>query len=517
MNELLASIPWATVLVALPFAGGLIALRIPEHRTRHALGVGVATLVFVIAAALALVFILSPGSQPIEDVSAPLPWLGVRWHLAIDELSAPFLPLAALIVVLLLVAAPRRELDGVMIPAVLLTEAATLGVYTAVDLGCLTLFWIACLAPGAFALRRSIPGRGPSRAFRAYGVFLGLGAVPILAGVAMIVSARASSGVALPFDLTEGAPALDVGRQAPIFLLLASALLVRKAVLPFHSWLPVLTERGPVSITVLLIGTHLGAFLASRVILPILPDASAQYFPWIADLALASALYGGLVGLAQHDLRRMLGFVLTSQMGLVLVGVAEANRDSLHGALLQMLALGLTSTGLLLLTAQLEARAGTTDIRHLGGAAARFPFLAGSFFVLGIAAIGFPGSLMFVSEDLLLHGLLGAHPIEATGLLVVTVLNGIAIVRAFFLAFLGTARRPLGVTVPDLLPRERFVAVALTALLLVAGLSPTPLLRVRELVVQRLVLDHTPEHGSSGHESSAHESAGTGRAPAHAR
>jgi hypothetical protein len=144
--------------------------------------------------------------------------------------------------------------------------------------------------------------------------------------------------------------------------------------------------------------------------LPLLPEASAHYFPWVADLALSSALYGGLLGLAQMDLRRMLGFVLTSQMGLVLVGVAEANRDSLHGALLQMLALGLTSTGLVLLTSQLEARAGTTDARELGGAASRFPFLAGAFFVIGIASIGFPGSLMFVSEDLLLHGLLGSHP-----------------------------------------------------------------------------------------------------------
>lgn len=488
-NELLGSVPWPTLLVVLPLLGGLVSLRMPDARSRQIAGTAFAAVVFLVAAVLALVVILSPGFRPIEDVSPVLPFVGARWHLAIDRLSAPFLPLAALVVLLLLIASPRRELEGAMIPAVLLTEAATLCVYTSVDLALLTLAWIACLVPGAFALRRSIPGRGRARAVRAYGVFLGLGALPIVAAVALIVRARAAAGASLPFDLVE-APPLALGAQAPVFFLLAIALLVRKAVLPFHSWLPVLTERGPVAITVLLIGTHLGAFLASRVMLPLVPDASAHFFPWIADLALASALYGGLLGLAQHDLRRMLGFVLTSQLGLVIVGVAEANRESLHGALLQMLALGLTSTGLLLLTSQLEARAGTTDVRKLGGAAARFPQLAGAFFVIGIASVGFPGSLMFVSEDLLVHGLLGSHPVEATLLLVVTVINGITVLRGFFLAFLGTPRHALGASVPDLLPRERLVAVALTALLLASGFSPTPLLRVREPVVQALALGH---------------------------
>jgi NADH-quinone oxidoreductase subunit M len=410
--------------------------------------------------------------------------IAARWHLGIDELAAPFLPLTALLVVLLLVAAPKRELAGPMIPAILFTEAATIGVYTSLDLACLALFWLASLVPGAFALRESIPGGGRGRALRAYGVFLVLGALPLAIAAVMIAIARADS--ALPFDLTAPGPALDPSVQMPIFFLLAVALLVRKAVVPFHSWLPVLAERGPIAITALLISTHLGAFLASRVMLPLLPEASARAFPWIADLALASAMYGSLLGLAQTDLRRMLGFVLTSQMGLVLVGVAEANRESLHGALLQMLALGLSSTSLLLSVSQLEVRAGTTDVRQLGGAAGRFPFLAGTFFVLGLTSIGFPGSLMFVSEDLLLHGLLASHPIEATGLLLVTALNGITIVRGFFLAFLGTSRRPFGLTVPDLSTRERFVAITIAAVLIATGLTPTPLLLARERVVAQL-------------------------------
>jgi NADH-quinone oxidoreductase subunit M len=497
MNGWLESFPWASALVLVPFVGGLLTLRLTDLRVRRHVGIAFASLVLALAAVLAAVLVASPLGRPLEDLGPVGPW-GVRWHLGLDDLNAPFLPLAGAIVLLVLIAAPRRQLEGAMVPVVLLTEAATMGVYTSLDATTFALFWIACLVPGAFALREAIPGHGTGRALRAYGVFLGLGALPIVAAVVLLGAARAGAGAAHPFDLGPDAAlaSVPVSAQAPIFFLLAAALLVRKAVLPFHSWLPVLTERGPIAVTALLIGTHLGAFLASRMMLPLLPEASSQYLPYLADLALASALYGGLLGLAQHDLRRMLGFVLTSQMGLVMVGMGEANRESLHGALLEMLALGLTSTGLLLLVAQLEARAGTTDVRRLGGAAARWPFLAGSFFVLAIASVGFPGSLMFVSEDLLLHGLLGAHPIEATGLLLVTVLNGITLVHGFYRAFLGTPRRELGAHVPDLLPRERAVAVALVAVLLVTGLAPTPLLAARELVVRQLALAgdvHAPD------------------------
>ncbi len=509
MSSVLHDVPWASILVGLPIVGGGLALRV-EPRRRRAVGLVVAGLVAVLATLLAVAFVLSPDATPIDDVGPALPWLGARWHLGIDELGAPFLPLASFVVLVILIAAPRRDLSGATVPALLLAEGTFLGVYESLDLGCLTVFWIASLIPGAIGLRQSLigpaspaPGAGsppsePDRALRAYGVFLVLGTVPLVIAVALIASARVTAGSSTPFDLVGDQAVMDASRQMTPFLLLALALLVRKAVFPFHSWLPVLTERGPVAITTLLIATHVGAFLAARVMLPLLPDASTQVFPWVADLALASALYGGLLALAQNDLRRLLGFVLTSQLSLVIVGIAEANRESLHGALLQMLALGLTSTGLLLVTAQLRVRVGTTDVRELGGLAGKLPTLSAAFFVLGLAAIGFPGSLMFVSEDLLLHGLLGAHPIEATVLLLVTVLNGITLVRAFYRAFLGAPRRALG-GVPDLLPWERAVAVGLVALLLATGLSPTPLLAAREALVARLALETLAGH--DGHRA----------------
>jgi len=147
-------------------------------------------------------------------------------------------------------------------------------------------------------------------------------------------------------------------------------------------------------------------------------------------------------------------------------------------------------TGLMRVVRAIEARTGTADMTRLGGLVRRGPRMAALFFLLGVASLGFPGSMSFVGEDLLLHGILGAHPLVALPLLLTTALNGITFLRAFQRTFLGTpAHGHASVldTVEDLLPRERLAALALCVLAFLGGLFPGPLLRLREHEVSALV------------------------------
>jgi NADH:ubiquinone oxidoreductase subunit 4 (subunit M) len=120
------------------------------------------------------------------------------------------------------------------------------------------------------------------------------------------------------------------------------------------------------------------------------------------------------------------------------------------------------------------------------------PRMATGFLLLAMAAVGSPGTLGFVSEDLIVQGLLDHHSIAAVTVLVTTALNGIVLFLAFQRVFLGDGGTlGLGPLVsspqfPDLLPRERWVAVALFGLLLAGGLLPAPLLAVRTSVVDAL-------------------------------
>ena len=202
---------------------------------------------------------------------------------------------------------------------------------------------------------------------------------------------------------------------------------------------------------------------------------------------------GAVLALSQNDLRRLLGYFWMSQQGFLLVGMAAWNTTSISGALLHAISSVFCRCGLLLIAGAIAARTGTTDIRLLGGLIGRAPRMATGFLLLSAAAVGFPGTLGFVSEDLLVQGLLHTHGLAAGGLLIVTALNGILLYRAFKRVFLGppSPHAQLIGGMEDFLPRERWVSVALVVLLLFGGFAPAPLLAVRKGVVSALHRDES--------------------------
>jgi NADH-quinone oxidoreductase subunit M len=482
------SIPVIAVLLVLPLIGALGVHRASDDATARKIGVFITGLALSLSTGVAI-FLHGATSPRLTEIGPLIPGLQARWHVGIDGLSAPFLPLAALVAFLVLFAGPRATMDRRSMVGLLLTLFGTFGAYCAMDLLLFAFFWIATLVPGALQLRAEAATDAKARVSRTYFVFLVLGSIPMLAAAVLIGYARARAGDPTPFDLGPGAAPIARSYQTGAFVLLGITVLVRKAVFPFHSWLPVLVEDGPIGVAALIVATHLGAFLLLRVAFPLLPVAVAALMPHVAGLALASALLASFVALSQKRLRRALGFVLTSQMGLVVVGLAGGRADSVQGAMLHMLGVGLTGSGLLVVAAAIEARTGTDDTTHLAGLVERFPRMAAAFLLLGVATIGMPGTLLYVAEDLLLHGLLEHHVVLATLLLLVTVMNGINLLRLFFTLFFGPMRRetPIGRGVTDLRPREAYALFALVALVFLGGLAPQPLLELRSRAVSALV------------------------------
>ena len=78
---------------------------------------------------------------------------------------------------------------------------------------------------------------------------------------------------------------------------------------------------------------------------------------------------------------------------------------------MQWIVVGLASTGLLLVYRLIEVRYGAEIAgRDFLGLAERFPRLAVFFFVCALAMVGLPGTLGFLAEDLLIHGVMETHP-----------------------------------------------------------------------------------------------------------
>lgn len=480
---------WLLPLLAAAVVQGLLR----DHRQQRALAIATSSVVF----GLAVVLLVVNGSDHAfarDDVEAGPVFLSLHYHMAVDGLNAVLLPMTAAFALASLLCAPRSDLRGDTTARILVVEAALLGSFLSMDAALLSLFWIASMLPLWQDTRRS--GSRPLHVVMTMSLVATV--VALLGAVALLANHGISLGLRAPLDLIAISRA-DVPPPALAGWLFLFAGLLRMGILPLHLWLTAAAARAPGYSAILALFTPLGSFALARVVIPLFPHVCEQFSSPLVILGTATALYGALLAVGQHDLRRVLGYFWVSQMGLVLAALAALNAPSVAGALMQAMSSVVEVGGLMLIALEVEARAGTTDMRLLGGLVRHAPRMATGFFLLSAAAVGFPGTISFVAEDLAIQGLLRQHPVAAGVLLIVTAINGIVLFKAGKRVFLGppsphtTALRSF----EDLHGWEYLASVAMMGTLLVGGFMPEPLLAVRSGVVdalKRIELPTTGEH-----------------------
>jgi NADH-quinone oxidoreductase subunit M len=488
------SFPLLTSVVVVPAAAAMCALAAPDSDQARRIARGATLATLALSLLVVALFDRSIVGPQLGEIGPSLPLLHARYRLGIDGLGVGMLPLTAALAFAVVVGGPHRKLDAAYLAAVLATESASIALYAAQDAALLLVCWLAALLPAYALMTRGEDTPLQTDSTRTYAVYLFGGSLPLLGVVGLLGWLGFRAGAAAPFDLADAAArGVPAALQRALLVMVALAVVVRMGIAPFHSWMPLLLERGPLGPGVLMTGAHAGLYLLSVLGIRLAPHASASAFPLLGPIALFSTLVGAVLALTQDNLRRAIGYLAVSQSGMMLVGLASLDARSVNGALLHVFASSAALSGLLLLTWSLEQRTGTADISRLGGVARAAPGLATLFLLFCLAAAGFPGTLGFASEDLLVEGVLGAHPGVAAGLLVATALNGVTLLRAFARALLGPAS---AVTTParELLPRERHAAFALAAILFLGGVAPGPLVALRSGAVDILVGD-APAHG----------------------
>jgi NADH-quinone oxidoreductase subunit M len=222
---------------------------------------------------------------------------------------------------------------------------------------------------------------------------------------------------------------------------------------------------------------QLGAYLT---VVLIVPRASPELLRVIALLALATAVYGAALALVQASARRACGYLFMSQSALVMAGLDCSSVSALAGGLLVWLSAGLAFAGLARCVLVLEARRGRLDLTTHHGGYERMPLLAISFLFMGLACTGFPGTLGFVGQELLVNGAVEAFPVMGFAVVIASALTGLAVLRMYFSLFCGRADAPshsgarLG-----LRGREAWTFVALVIVLVAFGVVPRPLVDSR--------------------------------------
>lgn len=420
-----------------------------------------------------------------------IPRFGIRFHLALDGLS---LLLVALTLFLGLLAVgcswtEIRERPGLFHFNLLWTLAGVLGVFLALDLFLFFFFWEVMLVPMYFLI--SLWGH-ENRAYAAMKFFLftQISGLFMLFAILGLVFLHYQSSRRLTFDYSQLLHAdLDPGTARWLLLGFFLAFAVKLPAVPFHTWLPDAHTQAPTGGSVLLAGILLktGAYGLLRFVLPLFPSAALDFAPIGLGLGGLSILYGAKLAFAQSDCKRLIAYTSVSHMGFVLVGAFAGNREALQGAVMTMLAHGVSAAALFMIAGALQERLHTREMGNMGGFWTLAPRLGAITLFFAVASLGMPGLGNFVGEFLVLLGGFRVYPgwttVATLGLIVAPIYALIVIQKIFH----GS---PKLVSLSDFGIRETGLMLVLIAASVWMGLYPRSMLAVSEATVSALA--HLP-------------------------
>jgi len=164
---------------------------------------------------------------------------------------------------------------------------------------------------------------------------------------------------------------------------------------------------------VLLAGVLLktGAYGLIRFVLHLFPQASMEFAPVAATLGVFSILYGAKMAFAQQDLKRLIAYSSISHMGFVMLALFSFNAIAYQGAVLTLVAHGLSSAALFALAGMVYSRVHSRDLNDMGGFWHSAPRMGGFALAFAAAAFGLPGLANFVAEFLSLVGAYQRFPL----------------------------------------------------------------------------------------------------------
>lgn len=437
-------LPLIEASIVLPLVGALLVMRMQN--------VEVARVLSLIAASLSL---LSTTIAWQDFLGLGVPIAHDHWDVteqilghdvfAIDYLTAPMLPTVALLFVLTMLSTLRTKVRRFSWCGTMCSMSLTLATLCCQDAwGIIGLLTLGTLPP-FFELRQ----RGAST--RIY-------VIHMTAFVGLMLLGQTVYAI-------EGSGTHSLFASVPLLM----AGLIRCGVCPTHVWLTDLYENATFATALLFTTPLCGAYAIVHLVLPIAP-------PWVLQglglLSLLTAVYAAGMAMVQKDVRRFFSYLFLSQSSLVLMGLESVSHVGLTGGLCVWASVALALSGCGLTLRALESRFGHFELRQYRGLYEHVPAIAACFLLTGLGSVGFPGTIGFVGTEILINGIIETYPHVGAIVVIAAALNGIAIMRAYFLIFTGT-RYTSPVSLSVRFP-ERLAFLVLSLLILGGGFIPQP-------------------------------------------
>ncbi len=123
----------------------------------------------------------------------------------------------------------------------------------------------------------------------------------------------------------------------------------------------------------------MGTYGLLRFCLPLFPQATVVFMPYISALAVIGIIYGALVSMVQTDIKKLVAYSSVSHLGFVVLGIFALTPEGIQGAIVQMVNHGLSTGALFLIVGMIYDRRHTRLISEFGGLAKVMPVLSRYF------------------------------------------------------------------------------------------------------------------------------------------
>ncbi|MBX9461439.1 MAG: NADH-quinone oxidoreductase subunit M [Aquamicrobium sp.] len=423
------------------------------------------------------------GFQMVEKVE----WLGsgISYHMGVDGISMLFVILTTFLMPLCILAsweAIENRVKEYMI-AFLILETLMIGVFCALDLVLFYVFFEAGLIPMFIII--GVWG-GKRRVYASFKFFLYtlLGSVlMLLAIMAMFWQAGTTD---IPTLLTHDFPA---SMQTWLWLAFFASFAVKMPMWPVHTWLPDAHVEAPTAGSVILAGILLkmGGYGFLRFSLPMFPDASLYFQPFVFTLSVVAIIYTSLVALMQEDIKKLIAYSSVAHMGYVTMGIFAMNAEGIQGGIFQMLSHGLVSGALFLCVGVVYDRMHTREINAYGGLVNNMPKYAVAFLIFTMANVGLPGTSGFVGEFLTLLGVFRVNTWVALFAATGVILSAAYALWLYRRVVFGALTKESLKGLLDLSTREKVIIYPLVFFVILFGVYPAPVLDVTAASVDALV------------------------------
>jgi hydrogenase-4 component B len=329
-----------------------------------------------------------------------------------------------------------------------------------------------------------------------YAVMTQLGFVMILLALVILTASGHSDGFA---DLASTSERVPPATRTVVFLLTLAGFGSKAGLLPLHAWLPRAHPEAPSPVSALMSAAMvtMGIYGIVRVDLQILGPGPQWWGLVLLLVGAASALYGALQASVATDLKRLLAYSTTENMGLITLALGAATLLAAAGApgaaavavtaaMIHLAAHAAFKTAAFLAAGSVLAATGLRDLDDMGGLARRMPATTAVFGIAALGAAGLPAGAGFVAEWLLVQALIHAPaggnttlalavPVGVGAVALTTGLAVAAMVKAFGVGFLARARTPAAAAATEVAPSMVAAMSAAAAACVTVAVAPAVL------------------------------------------